>query len=103
MPTARRVKSASKPLSNDELKKLKDKRDTPEGKLDKNGNLLKFSRDTESNWTIKNDEPHYGLKEHASVDVNSGFILATTLTPASASGPEGFQPGGCMIPTIFRI
>ena len=32
---------------------------------------------------VKNEEPHYGLKEHASVDVNSGFILATTLTPAS--------------------
>ena len=32
---------------------------------------------------VKNEEPHYGLKEHASVDVNSGFILATTLTPSS--------------------
>ena len=80
---ARLVKSANKPLSNDELRKLKDKRDTPEGKLDKNGNPLKFSRDTESDWTVKNDEPHYGLKEHASVDVNSGFILAATLTRAS--------------------
>jgi len=80
---ARLVKSASKPLSNDGLRKLKDKRDTSEGKLDKNGNPLKFSRDVESDWTVKNDEPHYGLKEHASVDVNSGFILATTLTPAS--------------------
>ncbi len=80
---ARLVKSASKPLSNDELRKLKDKRDTPEGKLDENGNTLKFSRDTESDWTVKNDKPHYGLKEHASVDVNSGFILAATLTPAS--------------------
>jgi hypothetical protein len=37
---------------------------------------------------VKNDTPHYGLKEHASVDVRSGFILATTLSPASASGPE---------------
>jgi IS5 family transposase len=80
---ARLVQSASKPLSNDELRKLKDKRDTPEGKLDKKGRPLKFSRDLESDWTVKNDEPHYGLKEHASVDVNSGFILATTLTPAS--------------------
>jgi IS5 family transposase len=80
---ARLVKSASKPLNNDELRKLKDKRDTPEGKLDKKGNPLKFSRDLESNWTVKNDKPHYGLKEHASVDVKSGFILATTLTPAS--------------------
>ena len=29
--------------------------------------------------------PHYGLKEHASVDVNHGFVLATNLTPASES------------------
>jgi len=80
---ARLVKSASKPMSNDGLKKLKDNRNTPEGKLDKNGNPLKFSRDLESDWTVKNNEPHYGLKEHASVGVNSGFVLATTLTPAS--------------------
>jgi len=82
---ARLVKSASKPLSNNELKKLKDKRDTPDGKLDRNGNQLKFCRDSESNWIVKNDKPHYGLKEHASVDVDSGFILAATLTPASES------------------
>ena len=80
---ARLVQSASKPLSNDELRKLKNERDTPGGKLDKNGNPIKFSRDLESDWTVKNDKPHYGLKEHASVDVNSGFILAATLTPAS--------------------
>ena len=80
---ARLVKSASKPLSNDDLKREKEKRDAPDGRLDKNGNVLKFSRDVESDWTVKNDEPHYGLKEHASVDVNNGFILATTMTPAS--------------------
>ena len=80
---ARLVKSASTPISNSELRNLRKKRDTPEGTLDKKGNPLKFSRDIESDWTIKNDIPHYGLKEHASVDVNSGFILATTLSPAS--------------------
>jgi IS5 family transposase len=80
---ARLVKSASRPMSNDDLKKLKENRNTPEGKVDKNSNPLKYSRDLESDWTIKNDTPHYGLKEHASVDVHSGFILATTLTPAS--------------------
>jgi len=32
---------------------------------------------------------NYGLKEHTSVDVHSGFVLATTLTLASASVPEG--------------
>jgi len=48
---ARLVKSASKPLSNDEMKKLKEKRSAAEGKLDKNGNPRKFSRDIESDWT----------------------------------------------------
>ena len=44
-----------------------------------------FSRDLESDWTVKNEIPHYGLKEHASVDINHGFVLATELTPASVS------------------
>ena len=59
------------------------KADTPEGKLDKKGNPKKFSRDLESDWTVKNDKPHYGLKEHTSVDTQNGFILSTFLTPAS--------------------
>ena len=80
---ARLVKSASRPMSNDDLKKLKEKRITPEGKLDKKGRPLKFSRDLESDWTVKNEKPHYGLKEHASVDVKNGFVLATTMSPAS--------------------
>ena len=32
---------------------------------------LRPGGDLESDWTVKNDKPHYGLKEHASVDVNS--------------------------------
>ena len=60
---ARLVKSASRHISNDQIKKLVDKRNTPEGKLDKNGKPKKFTRDLESNWTVKNDKPHYGLKE----------------------------------------
>ena len=59
------------------------KTNSPEGKLDKNGNPLKYHRDLESDWTVKNDVPHYGLKVHASVDVNNGFVLATMMTPAS--------------------
>ena len=82
---ARLVKSASHPISNEQIKEHKDKKDTPESKLDKNGNIKKFSRDLDSNWTIKNNKPHYGLKEHSSVDINHGFILATTLTPASVN------------------
>jgi len=80
---ARLVQSASHPLSNEEIKKQREKRETPEGKLDKNGKPLKYSRDVESDWTIKNDVAHFGLKEHASVDVKQGFVLATEITPAS--------------------
>ena len=82
---ARLVKSASRPISNKEIDELREKNETPEGKLDKKGNPKKFTRDLESNWTIKNDTPHYGLKEHSSVDVNHGFILATTISKASVN------------------
>ena len=34
---------------------------------------------------MQKDDSHYGLKEHASVDTNHGFILATTMTPASVN------------------
>lgn len=80
---ARLVQSASHPISKERLQEEKLKKQTPEGHLDKNGNQLKFSRDLESDWTVKNDVPHYGLKEHAAVDTNYGFVLATELTPAS--------------------
>lgn len=80
---ARLVKSASRPLSNDQLKKVREQRNTPEGKLDKNGNPRKFSRDLDSDWVVQNDKLHYGLKEHASVDTKHGFVLAATMTQAS--------------------
>jgi len=82
---ARLVKSASRPLSNENLKDYRKKHNTAEGILDKNGKPKKFTRDLQSDWTIKNDTPHYGLKEHASVDTNHGFILATTMSPASVN------------------
>ena len=82
---ARLVQSASHPISNKEIKEQRDKRETPEGKIDKKGKNLKFSRDLESDWVTKNKIHHYGLKEHASVDTNYGFVLATELTPSSVS------------------
>jgi len=80
---ARLVQSASHPIKAEKLKEEKLKKQAPEGKLNKNGKPLKFSRDLESDWTVKNDVPHFGLKEHASVDVQYGFVLATEITPAS--------------------
>ncbi|MCP3874249.1 MAG: transposase [Desulfobacteraceae bacterium] len=80
---ARLVKSASRPISKKQIIGLKEHLDTQESRLDKNGNLKKFSRDFESDWTIKNDKPHYGFKEHTSVNTENGFILSTTLSPSS--------------------
>lgn len=74
---ARLIKFASRPVSNEQLNELKQKTNTPEGKLDKNGQVRKYNRDLESDWTIKNDKPHYGLKEHVSADTDNG------LTPSS--------------------
>jgi len=88
---ARLVQSANRPISNDKIKELRDKAQTPEGKLDKNGNPKKYTRDLESDWNAMDEKnPHYGMKEHASVDVNHGFILATTITPASESDTNYF-------------
>lgn len=62
---------------------FKQKSETPESKLDKNGNPKKITRDLDSDWTIKNDKPHYGLKEHSAVDTEHGLILTTHLSSAS--------------------
>jgi len=80
---ARLVKSASRPVSNKQLDEFKKKAEAPEGKLDKNGLPKKFSRDLDSDWTIKNDKSHYGLKEHTAVDTDNGFVLSTNLSPSS--------------------
>ena len=69
----------------EKLKDYREKHNTPEGKLDKNGKPKKFTRDLISYWTVKNNNPHYGLKEHTSVDTNHGFVLATDMTPASVN------------------
>lgn len=59
---ARLVKSANRPLSNKKMKQLQLHLDSPEGRLDKNGKLRKYTRDHESNWVIKNDEHIMDLK-----------------------------------------
>jgi len=88
---ARLVKSANRPVSNKKLRELKEKNNSPEGKLDKTGKPKKFSRDLDSDWVVQKDIPHYGLKEHAAVDTNHGFILATTITPSSVNDTNLLQ------------
>jgi transposase, IS5 family len=79
---ARLVQSASHAISKEAIEELRDK---GAGSDEVNGRVLKFSRDMESDWTVKNDKPLYGLKEHASVDTRYGFVLASELTSASVN------------------
>jgi IS5 family transposase len=72
---ARLVQSVSHPLSKEKLEEAKAKSETPAGKVDINGKALKFSRDLESNWVVKNNVAHFGLKEHTSVDIKQGFVF----------------------------
>jgi hypothetical protein len=38
-----------------------------------------------SGWNAMKDDPLFELIEHASIDVNNGLILVTTMTPASVN------------------
>jgi len=49
---ARLVKSASRPLSSKELKEEREKRESGERLVDRNGNLIKFCRDLDSDWSV---------------------------------------------------
>lgn len=89
---ARLVKFPGRPISNDRIKELREKSKAPEGKLDKNKKPQKYSRDLESDWNaIDEQDPHYGLKEHAPVDIHHGFVLAATPSPASEHDTHDFQ------------
>jgi len=39
---------------------------------------------------VQKDTPHYGLKEHTSVNTNHGYVLATTMTLTSVNDTNYF-------------
>lgn len=86
---ARLVRSASSPFSKDKLEKINEQRQ--QEKQDGKDKPMKFSRDLESDWTVKNDVPVYGMKEHASIDVENGLVLTTVLSRASEHDTNYFQ------------
>jgi len=81
---ARLIESASRPVSTEKLEKLREDRE----KQDKS---IKFQRDVESDWTIKNNVPVFGMKEHTSIDVDSGLVLSTLVSRASEHDTKYFQ------------
>jgi transposase, IS5 family len=71
--TPRRVKSAGRQKSTAKIEEERQKRETAEGNRDKNGKPLKYRSDLESDWVVRNEKPFYGMKENASIDVDSGL------------------------------
>jgi len=54
-------------------------------KKDKNGKKSKlFQKDTDARWTKKNDEKHYGYKNHINADVKTKLITRYSVTSASS-------------------
>jgi len=78
---ARLVQSVSTPVSKD---KIEEKRlEHEQRKQDPTKKPMKFGRDLESDWTKRKGTPFYGMKKHASIDVTSGLVRSTLLSPAS--------------------
>ena len=81
---ARIIRSASRPVSSKKLDELREKRAKSEKKT-------KFQRDLDSDWTVKNKKSFFGMKEHASVDVESGLVLSSSVSKASEHDTKHFQ------------
>ena len=88
---ARLIKSSARPKSTEKIEETKQKRETTEGQLDKKGKPLKYRSDVESDWVVRNEKPFYGMKENASIDVDSGLVLSTWVSKASEHDTNFFQ------------
>ncbi len=80
---ARIIRSASRPVSGKKLDELREERKQTEKKT-------KFQRDLDSDWTVKNKKSFFGMKEHASIDVESGLVLFSTVSKASEHDTNHF-------------
>lgn len=68
--------------SREDNAKIKNGEIPEEWKDPKNKNKL-AQKDTEAHWTKKNNETHYGYKNHVKIDAESKMITGTITTPAN--------------------
>jgi len=71
------VKSASRLLGKDKLRERK------KGQSSK----ARFQKDLESDWTVWQDKPVFGMTERAATDVESGLVLSGYLSRARSMTP----------------
>jgi IS5 family transposase len=86
---ARVVRSASRPVSDRKLKELREKRKA-RLQMKKTQKAMRFQRDLDSDWTVKNNRAVFGMKEHAAIDVESGLVLSSHISKASEHDTKYF-------------
>lgn len=52
---------------------------------------VKAHKDLDARWTKKNNETHYGYKDHVKVDVKDKLILKALITPASVHDSQALD------------
>ncbi len=52
---------------------------------------MRFQRDLDSDWTVKNNKPVFDIKEHMAVDVESGLVLSICVSNASEHNTKNFS------------
>ena len=52
---------------------------------------VKAHKDLDARWTKKNNETHYGYKDHVKVDVKDKLILKAVVTPASVHDSQALD------------
>ena len=77
------MKSASRPVGNKKLKELREKRKIKAQMRKETQRAMRYHRDLDSDWTVKNNQPLFGMKEHAAIDVDSGLVLSTCVSKVS--------------------
>ena len=88
---ARVVRSASRPVSDRTLRELREQRKNRLQMRKKTQRAMRFQRDLDSDWTVKNKKPVFGMKEHAAIDVESGLVLSTCVSKASEHDTKYFS------------
>lgn len=88
---ARIIKSASRPVPGRKLRVLRAKRKAKAQQRKKTRQSMRYQRDLDSDWTVKNNKPVFGMKEHAAIDVKSGLVLSTCVSRASEHDTTYFQ------------
>jgi IS5 family transposase len=73
-PRQRNSRKENKTIKNGEI---------PEEWLTEENKAMLSQKDTDARWTKKNNETHYGYKDHIKIDQESKIITAFTVTPAS--------------------